>query len=257
MTTRETRWPAGTPNWADISVPDTDTALAFYGSVLGWMFHDTGEDFGHYHIAMVGERSVAGIGPSMAAEQPTAWLVYLASDDADATAKAISENGGRLLVEPFDVGEVCRLVIAQDNTGGAFGVFQPNTSIGLEVVDEPGALVWEDARLTDVAAGREFYTAVFGYRYSEIPGMALDQYGTFGTGDRPWGGMGGMWGAPEGMPSHWLPYFTVADVDAAARAARDGGGGVGQRPENTPFGRIGVLTDPFGAQFGVHGPTTG
>ena len=254
MSTRTTAWPPGTPNWVDISVPDVDAALAFYGPVVGWTFVDTGPDYGGYRMCRVGERNVAGIGPLHAAEHPTAWLIYLASDDADATAKLIADNGGQVLIGPFDIGEVGRIAVAQDSTGGTFGVFQGKQSVGTEVVDEPGSLVWEDARLTDVAEGRRFYTAVFGYEYGAIPGLSLDQYGTFGHAERPWGGMGGMMGAPEGAPSHWLAYFSVADADAAAAAARAGGGAVVREPEDTPFGRIGTLVDPFGAAFGVHGP---
>lgn len=257
MSTRETPWPAGTPNWVDISVPDVDAATAFYGPVLGWTFHDTGPDHGGYRICMVDGRSVAGIAPEHAAEHPTAWLVHLASDDVDGTAKLITENGGQLFAGPFDVPRVGRVAVALDSTGGAFGVFEGREVVGLQVVDEPGTLVWEDARLTDVAEGRRFYTAVFGYEYREVPGLPLEQYGTFGTADRPWGGMGGLMGAPEGTASHWLAYFTVADVDAALAAVRRGGGVVVQQPENTPFGRIGTVRDPFGAEFGLHGEPPG
>jgi uncharacterized protein len=254
VSTRTEPWPAGTPNWVDMMVADVPAALEFYGPVLGWTFHDTGADYGNYQICMAGGRSVGGIGPKHDPELPTLWLVYLASDDADNTAKLITENGGDMVAGPFDVPEAGRIAVATDSTGGAFGVFQAGKQVGLEVVDEPGALVWEDARLTDVAEGRRFYTAVFGYEYSEIPGISLDEYGTFGPGDRPWGGMGGMFGQPEGTPSHWLAYFTVADVDAAVAAVLRGGGIMQGEPENTPFGRIGVARDPFGAAFGLHGP---
>ncbi|HEY2204824.1 MAG TPA: VOC family protein [Pseudonocardia sp.] len=254
MTTRDTHWPAGTPNWVDISVPDVDAALAFYGPVIGWTFHDSGAEYGNYRIAMVNDRSVAGIGPMQAPGQPTAWLVYLASDDADATAKMITEHGGRLLLEPGDIGEVGRIAVATDSTGGAFGVFQGKTQVGTEVVDEPGSLVWEDCRLTDVAEGRRFYQEVFGYTFDEVPGMPESEYAMFVVGDRPGGGMGGMFGAPEGTPSHWLAYFTVADVDAAVETLRQLGGSMVQAAENTPFGRIGMYADPFGARFGLHGP---
>jgi hypothetical protein len=259
MSIRETRWEAGTPCWVDIQVPDVDAALAFYGPVLGWTFRDTGAGHGGYRVCLVDGRSVAGIGPEHAAELPTAWLVYLASEDADATAKLVTENDGSLLADPFDIPNVGRIAVATDSTGGAFGVFQAGEAIGLEVVDEPGTLVWEDCRLTDVARGRSFYTAVFGYAYAEIPGVPLEAYGTFGPGDRPWGGIGGMMGAPENTRaarSHWLAYFSVADADATAAAVQAHGGTVVSAPETTPFGRIGVVTDPFGAHFGIHDPRT-
>ena len=84
-----------------------------------------------------------------APDQPAAWTIYLASDDADATAKLIVENGGSLLVEPTDIGDNGRMCVAVDTSGGVFGVWQAIETIGLEITDEPGSLVWTDARLTD------------------------------------------------------------------------------------------------------------
>ena len=72
MPTRDTAWPAGTPNWIDIAVPDVEAALAFYGPVLGWSFVDTGPDFGNYQMCRVGDRNAAGIGPQQSPDQPNA-----------------------------------------------------------------------------------------------------------------------------------------------------------------------------------------
>ena len=47
---------------------------------------------------------------------------------------------------------------------------------------------------------------------------------TFDLGGDPLGGIGGMMGPPPGPPSHWLPYFSVADTDAAVTAATGTGG---------------------------------
>ena len=46
MSTRTDPWPPGTPCWVDLSVPDVAGALAFYSSVVGWTFVDTGADYG-------------------------------------------------------------------------------------------------------------------------------------------------------------------------------------------------------------------
>ncbi|TDP92102.1 VOC family protein [Labedaea rhizosphaerae] len=35
MITRDTPWPAGTPCWVDVSVPDLEKARKFYGELLG------------------------------------------------------------------------------------------------------------------------------------------------------------------------------------------------------------------------------
>ena len=261
MSTRTDPWPAGTPCWVDLAVPDVQEAVAFYAAVIGWTYVDTGPDYGNYQIAQVDGRAAAGIGPIMQEGQPSAWTVYLASDDADATAKLVREHGGSVLVEPMDIPGTGRMVIAADPTGGVFGIWQQTGMIGTAVVDEPGGFVWDDARLHDVGAGKRFYADVFGYRYSPL-GPEAGETGdyeifTLEGGDRPLGGMGGMTGAPPGTPSHWLAYFTVADIDASVEAVGDGGGTVLMPPEDTPFGRTGVVVDPFGAVFGLHGALAG
>jgi hypothetical protein len=262
MSTRTDPWPPGTPCWVDLSVPDVAGAVAFYSAVVGWTFVDTGADYGGYHIAQVDGRAASGVGPVMQEGQPSAWTVYFASDDADATAKLIEEHGGSIFAGPMDIPSNGRMLIAADPTGGVFGVWQQAGMIGSAVVDEPGAFVWNDARLHDVKVGKRFYADVFGLSYFPLgpeAGEAGD-YETFvppgGSQERPAGGIGGMMG-PPGTPSHWLAYFSVADTDAAVAEAGDADGTVLMPPENTPYGRIAVVSDPFGAVFGLIGPTQG
>ena len=148
------------------------------------------------------------------------------------------------------------MLVALDTCEAPFGVWQAAGQIGAEIYDEPGSLVWTDARLTDPEAGRRFYGAVFGYTFQPTPG-GPDDYATFLVDGDIAGGLGGMMGSPPGVPPHWLPYFSVADVDTAVAAAEHGGGAVITRPEDTPFGRISVLIDPFAATFALHGPHAG
>lgn len=250
MPTRDTPWPAGTPCWVDLSTPDLARATEFYSSVLGWTLVDKGDEFGNYHIAEVDGRPAAGIGPVMQEGQPSVWTVYLATDDADATAKLVTENGGNLLFEPMDVPGQGRMAVAVDPTGGAFGFWQAAGMNGIGVYNEAGGLYWEDARLTDPEAGKRFYADVFGYTYQPVPG-APDDYSTFHHGGDPLGGMGGMMGLPEGTPSHWVAYFAVDDTDAAVAAVERGGGTVFTAPFDTPYGRMAPVADPFGASFMV------
>ena len=103
MVTRENPWPAGTPCWVDISVPDVAAGSAFYAAVLGWDVVDTGEEFGHYRIAQVDGRAAAGLGPMMQEGTPTAWTLYFASDDVDGTAELVAKHGGTLLFSPMEI----------------------------------------------------------------------------------------------------------------------------------------------------------
>lgn len=251
MSIRTDPWPAGTPCWVDVTVPDVAAATAFYGPVMGWTFVDTGEEFGHYTLAQVKGNNAAAISPQQQEGQPSIWTVYIASRDVDATAKLVADNGGTILVDPMDVPDAGRMTIAQDCCGGVFGVWQAGGMSGTQVVNEPGSLTWTDARLSDPEAGRAFYATVFDYTYEPIPGGPPD-YDTFKVGGEIRGGIGGMMGAPPEVPSHWLPYFTVADIGAAIAAAESNGGRVLMQPMDTPFGRMANLADPFGAVFALH-----
>jgi predicted enzyme related to lactoylglutathione lyase len=249
MSHHDTPWPAGTPCWVDIAVPDVAAATAFYGAVLGWSFVDHGEQFGHYHFAQAGGRAVAAIGPLAQRDRPSSWTVYLATDDADATAELITEHGGSLLLGPAGVAGNGRAAIALDPTGGAFGVWQPTGMIGFGITDEPGAVVWTDARLSDVGRGAEFFAAVFGHTVEPVPD-APGGYATLHVDGKP---VGGMVGVPAGSASHWLTYFCVADVDAAEATAARAGATVLLPAEDTDFGSDrAVLTDRSGATFALH-----
>jgi hypothetical protein len=254
MSIRSEVWPAGVPCWADIQVPDVPAAQAFYSAVLGWTYTEPAADFGGYVIGQIGDAATAGIGPMMGGA-PTAWTLYLATDDADKTATAVTENGGSVLLPVGDVGTAGRLAIVADPTGAVFGLWQAGDMIGSALYNAPGGITWEDLRTADADSARTFYGAVFGFDYAPIEG-APEDYTTFslaGEG-QPRGGIGGMMGPAE-TPPHWLVYFGVADTDAAVAAAAGAGGHILAPAFDTPFGRMAGLADPFGGMFWIASTT--
>jgi uncharacterized protein len=247
MAIRSDNWPAGVPCWADVTVPDVAAASAFYRAVIGWDIAEPDEEYGGYVIAQVDGKAAAGIGPQQQ-PGPAAWTLYLASDDADKSAAAVTEHGGTVLFPPGDVGPLGRMFIAADPTGAAFGVWQAGTHIGASVVNEPGGITWEDLRSPDPDTARTFYNAVFGYDFTPLDG-AGPAYQTFALAgeEAPLGGMGDLMGTD--LPPHWVVYFAVADISAATAAVAGNGGTVVQEPFDTPYGRMAAVTDPAGAAF--------
>lgn len=240
MPTRHHAWPAGTPCWVDLATPDVAASCAFYRAVLGWTFSDPFEDFGGYVDASYDGEMAAGIGPTMAPGQATAWTVYFAVADADATAAAITGAGGTVAVPPFDVGALGRMAVAADPTGAGFGLWQAGEHLGLALYNAPGGLCWEEGWVGDLDRAKEFYTAVFGFTYTPLPGM--DSYLTFATDGAELGAVG----ATDGPP-HWDAYFGVGDIDAAVATAVGLGATVLHPVEDTPFGRLVEVVDPQGA----------
>lgn len=247
-------WPAGVPCWTDLMVPDPRAVQPFYSSVLGWTFTEPDETFGGYVMALMEGAPAAGMGPLREGSR-SAWTMYFATDDADAAAAATRSAGGVIFAEPADVGDLGRMFVGADPTGAVFGVWQGGTFPGAAVTNKPGGLMWEDLRSSDPDSARKFYAAVFGFDYHEMDMEAPEDYRVFTLpgSDRPLGGMGGL-GDAEGVPSHWLVTFAVADADAAARAAVAGGGAVPIAAFDTPFGRMAGLADPAGASFWIIQP---
>lgn len=254
MSTRETPWPAGVPCWTDLTVPDVQRAIEFYSDVLQWQFTEPDPEYGGYATASVNGKAVAGVGPQMQFGVPATWTLYLATDDIDATAKAIGDAGGTMLLPPGDVGSLGRLLVAADPSGAVFGCWQAGEHIGSGLVNEAGGLTWEDLRSVDSQKAWPFYEAVFGYELRAME-MAGPDYRTFHLpgDDAPLGGMGGLMG--EDGPSHWLVYFGVADVRQAADRVEASGGRTLQAPFDTPYGPMARIADPAGAVFSLVQPT--
>jgi predicted enzyme related to lactoylglutathione lyase len=252
MPTRDTAWPTGTPCWIDLGAPDIEAARHFYSSLLGWTYQGGEEEYGGYLTALSGGRKAAGLGPQMDPDDPPRWTTYFATDDVDATAARITEAGGSVVMPPMDVGPMGRMAIAVDPQGNPFGLWQAGLTTGVEVYNEPGSLVWNEAAVDDQAAARDFYTAVFGFTWDEIPDAG--GYSTFATEDRPLGGLGGV--AP-GLPRGWQACFSVANTDEAVRTVEAGGGKVLMAAEDTSYGRFAVVADPWGASFSVMQPQDG
>jgi predicted enzyme related to lactoylglutathione lyase len=246
MPTRDTPWPNGTPCWVDYGASDLDATKSFYRSLLGWEYTGGEPEFGGYLTANVNGRAAAGLGPQQDPNDPPRWTTYFATDDAAATSSRIKDAGGTVLVEPMEVGPMGTMVIALDPQGNPFGLWQSGLNTGVRIHNEPGALAWNEAAVDDPEAARAFYSAVFDFRFDEMPDSG--GYTTFTTGDHPLGGLGGH---QPGSPKGWTTCFAVTDTDAAVSAVEAAGGKVTMAPMDTEFGRFAVLEDPWGAPFSV------
>jgi predicted enzyme related to lactoylglutathione lyase len=250
MPTRDSAWPPGTPCWIDYGAADVDAAKAFYADVLGWSYEGGEPEYGGYLTAMAQGHEAAGLAPQQDPNEPPRWTTYFASNDVDATVATITARGGSLLLGPTDVGPVGRMALARDPEGNPFGVWQAGEHIGVNIFNEPGALVWNEAAVEDIARAQVFYSDVFGFRFDPVEDMG--GYATFSTssstGSAPLGGLGGL---QPGAVRGWSSCFAVGDTDAVAATVEADGGKVVMAANDTPYGRFAVLEDPWGASFSV------
>jgi predicted enzyme related to lactoylglutathione lyase len=207
---------------------------------------------GGYRRATKDGKDVAGAMPLMQEGQPPAWSTYVSVADADATAAAVKDAGGSVISEPMDVMDLGRMAIFADPTGAVFGIWQPGTFAGAELVNEPGALAWNELGTRDPGAAKAFYAAAFGWSFRDNDMGEMGTYTEWLNGEDSIGGMLDIGGRlPDEIPAHWLVYFAVDDTDAAIEAVKSSGGNVPFGPVDIPAGRFAVGTDPWGAAFAV------
>ncbi|WP_327681343.1 VOC family protein [Kitasatospora sp. NBC_00458] len=247
----------GTPDWLDLTSPDTTASAAFYTALFDWTFASAGPEAGRYGFFRQDGRTVAALGPS--ADPPTraAWTVYFRTVDADRTTDLVEAAGGRIRFTPFDVLGSGRMAGYTDPTGADFAVWQPHDLRGLDAVTEPGSLCWTECHSVDAEAAKAFYRTVFSWQEQDVP--LGDTVYTVLT--PPGGGTADAHGGivqlepgqtAAGTSSHWLPYFEVTDVDArVATAERLGATVRAPAADVHGVGRVARLADPHGAVLAV------
>jgi predicted enzyme related to lactoylglutathione lyase len=140
------------------------------------------------------------------------------------------------------------MAVAQDPTGAFFSIWEPRASIGAEIVNEPGTLCWNELDTRDVDAALAFYEQVFG-----LTAQRSEMYNEFHLGDKVVGAcmqMPEM--VPAEVPSYWLAYFAVEDLDASTTKAKSlGASSMVEGMEAGDAGRFTILSDPMGAVFAI------
>lgn len=126
--------------------------------------------------------------------------------------------------------------------------------------NRPGHFCWMELMTGDREKARAFYADIAGWETNDMqmPGGCDGKPMTYTTlrvpdvGTHIAGMMqmdGEQW---NGVPPHWMPYLSVADVDAKAQRVAELGGKVHVPPTDIPdIGRFTVIEDPTGAKLAL------
>jgi predicted enzyme related to lactoylglutathione lyase len=247
----------GTFSWVDLSTSDPEAAKSFYEALFGWTHEDLPTGNGTYTMFRLNGKDVAAVSQQQPDEAnqgiPPHWNNYVTVEDVDQSAGKVSGLGGTVLVEPFDVLDAGRMAVVADPTGAVFMLWQAKNNIGAGIVNEPGALSWNEESTKDIGKAKDFYSSLFGWSYEDFADGA---YSVIHLGDRSNGGIRPQSEQEAAIPPNWLPYFAVGNCDEGAAKASELGGTVMMPPmdvlvEGTE-GRIAILTDPQGAAFALY-----
>jgi predicted enzyme related to lactoylglutathione lyase len=246
------RHPSGTFCWMDLTTTDVAATKAFYSALYGWETEDIPAGGGASStMCRLGGHAVAAMYEQpveQGSAEPPRWSSHISVDEVDAVAGKARDLGASVITEPFDAEDAGRISVIQDPTGAVVCLWQPKSSIGAELVNEPGTWTWNELATRDPEGARAFYGELFGWGCDEL---VEGQYFSFTLGDLLIGSMRTMVNDPPQVPPNWMPYFVVAGCDEAAGQVRELGGRIVVPPTDIPAGRFAVMTDSQGAASGL------
>ncbi len=241
--------------WFEIKTRTPAEAQAFYTELLPWTTAAMPFPGGSYTLFEAGERQIGGIA-GIEGEAPPHWLSWISVEDVDATAAAVTANGGTVLAGPMDMPDMMRMAFCADPEGAPFAIMRSTTGDQADTDSYPGIFYWNELMATDAAAAAAFYVTVFGYELQEQDMAKMGGTGTYRMISSGGKMRGGIMQKPQAdIPSMWLPYVHVEDLDATVAMAVAGGAKQPMGVVEVPgMGSFTTLIDPSGAAFAVMQP---
>lgn len=124
---------------------------------------------------------------------------------------------------------------------------------------KPSTPWWHELNTWQPDDARAFYGRTLGWKFD---GVGLPDGSAYWIARRDGKPIGGIFALSEpahkGIPSHWMTYMAVADIDKAERTAAVAGGEVTRAAVHVPgLGKLAVVTDAAGALIGLIEPEPG
>jgi len=250
--------------WFEHVSRDAKKAQAFYGEALGWKVHPFPMGAFIYEMILTGDTldtMIGGYATPANDRLPSHWISYVSVKDVDATAKAVTANGGRIVEAPSDLPGVGRKARIADPQGAELCLVKNATG---DPADAPmahggfpsvtaGRFLWNELHTSDRTKALAFYERVLGFSHRSMDMGPGGTYHILSKGGVDRGGVTSH--LPDGVPPHWLPYIAVDDADATITRARKLGATIVFGPEEIPgVGRFGVLEDPTRAVLAIMKP---
>ncbi|HKF49680.1 MAG TPA: VOC family protein [Terracidiphilus sp.] len=247
--------PKGKFTWYELMTSDTNAAGKFYSDVVGWSTREMPSGDGTpYTTFNIGEVGMAGM---LHLAGYTAWIGYISVPDVDAHIEKVVEAGGKLWRPATDIPGLLRFAVMSDPQGAPIAIFTPDPAMPSPERPSPptpGTIGWHELYTSDLDAGFDFYSKLFGWtKVNDMDMGPVGIYRIFDVGDNKPMGDGGMMTKPAQSPmSSWNFYFNVDSTSAAAERVKSGGGSVLHGPMQVPGGSwIINCQDPQGAMFSL------
>lgn len=118
----------GSIGWIDLTVPNADEVRDFYSAVVGWKPENVSMgDYNDYNMTnpVSGEPN-AGVchKKGVNSKLPSVWMAYFIVADMNESIEKVKALGGKILVEPKEMGAQGRIAVIEDPGGAICSLYQ-------------------------------------------------------------------------------------------------------------------------------------
>lgn len=225
---------------------DIARAASFYEHAMGWLVVESGDT--GYRVALTGLRPIVGLQQTPHERVPVTSVPFVGVDDAIASAEAVKELGGRVIISGAKAGAAGTWSMTMDPWGNELGFWQSspdwNPTLGADVVHP---VAWVEIAAPDLAAAVRYYRRACGWTFQVSP--EVDDFAFFQKKGAV--GIGLVSGERGARLSKTTVYLATPDLEASVAAALAAGATLRVEPTVGPEGgTFAVINDPEGIPIG-------
>lgn len=260
----KSRWPAITDPatgvstsgrwvWEELFTDDVAAAKTFYGKVFNWQFEQVGEGKDAYTVVKSADRPIAGIlhyPKATDADRSARWLGLMSVPDVNKAAEQASAAGGEIIMAPRRFEGRGEIALLADPEKAFFGIIRSDSGDPVDAFPPFNSWMWTELWAKDPNKMAEFYRKIGGYVVQ--PQDSGDDRAEFYLVVKGYPRAGIIEFQRQDLPSAWLPYIRIENLEKTLDQVRQDGGQVIAEPDpNIRNGKVAIFVDPQGAAVGL------
>jgi predicted enzyme related to lactoylglutathione lyase len=229
--------------WYNLVTPNIEESKQFYGSIFDWSFQDInlkGQKF-----VIIKYKSVP-IGSMLELPKADAsiWLASVSVGSVKDITKRYIDNGGRLLIDSFNVSGTGQQVILEGPLGEKMAYIN-NPASPISLIDNgPNQWIWAELWSTNADTSKAFYEKVWDIE-AKASKVKDKPYWYFEKESNKVAGM--ITNPVESANTQWVPYINIADIANLNTKLEALNANIMLEPQSTDYGSIIIFQDPHGA----------
>lgn len=119
-------------------------------------------------------------------------------------------------------------------------------------MNKTGKIFWQDLTVEDAEQVRDFYSKVIGWTFEKVNQGEYDDYNMINPEDKEVvAGICHKRGELQDIPSQWLNYVMVENMENSVAQCLAHGGKIIDGPKNMGKAKFAVIQDPAGAYLAL------